>query len=829
MGEAKRFKLFILFKCIISVMTDDKECRNMSRKYLSYETDQTFNNTQAVFSKFNSFSELKMECDQKFNITKIVLFLPKKPCILDKYFMMENFFNQYQISFIKKINLVNLKGIDIQTVQQPPKHTKLSNYEKGLILGIYLSKFDAYAHHTLIDSSNCDLTTYNSTNSFFNSLYGVSFVGVVYPKSVCPYLFENSSIAQMVFTDIRNSFLSKNRLNILELNQTSSIKIRMKHLKALSFILSYEILTSKIFNAKLFGNVEELVIEGVVNGMQSDLFKEIKSLKNINLQINNLKNFFHAGNNWMLFINYYISVNLKSKTSIQSNMHNFMRIRFQNSRNFNSFISIYEYPNEDICLFKDFPHNRLVLPILSTGKLLDCTCTLKWLQYYSNIYNEVINIYTDYSDNYQQILLSEQNSIFDFCINFNATNCNFEKIFKNCRNYSIFYIDKSWSFLKLNNDVDIFYLIKWLQYLLLTLLQPIFSIIGIITNMFTIIVINNKCNKKVFGHSMYRFIQINSSFNIIYCIIMILKLMNTCIFYASSVYCSTIYQNESAQYFKIIIIHFFGNAIKICCNISYLFFSFNRLLLIIIHKSNIVAKKLTKFEIIFYYVSLLCISCFLSSFKLFQYKINSLKDFRKDFPYEVRDEYICDEEINKSDCKLFNSFKISNHILNDVLCVFLNIGIDIFLIRKFHFYLEKKSHLIVDLDQHTNIKKSKKNINRMILWNSILYIISHLPELITSLLLIIFAKEITLFCNFNLSCDIINEEAEFFCLISIVFQFYIFKIFDRNFRDGFNQLKSQIALYLISMMGKKEINLQSKRSNYSAKNLKKFIGNSLID
>ena len=76
--------------------------------------------------------------------------------------------------------------------------------------------------------------------------------------------------------------------------------------------------------------------------------------------------------------------------------------------------------------------------------------------------------------------------------------------------------------------------------------------------------------------------------------------------------------------------------------------------------------------------------------------------------------------------------------------------------------------------------------------NSFIYVLSHLPEFVVTLLLIVYSREILNFCNFYLSCDMINEEAEFFGLISILGQFYIFLIFDKNFCSSFNDLKRKL-------------------------------------
>ncbi len=323
-----------------------------------------------------------------------------------------------------------------------------------------------------------------------------------------------------------------------------------------------------------------------------------------------------------------------------------------------------------------------------------------------------------------------------------------------------------------------------------------------------LIVIENKSKKKEFNEAMYRFIEINSIFNIFFCSIMLLKLINTCIFNQAGIFCSSMYEMPSSQYFKIVTVHFMGNTFKLCSNVSYLLFALNRLIIInssknliksTAKKASSIVRKQThrnylRFSLIFLVIFLSC-SC-LSLFKLFQYRLNDEKDYRRDFPYEFRDELFCNSSLEyKSECKLFSAFKLANSLLNDVCMIFLNVCIDVILIRKFRNYLDKKSVHVVDVDHHKNIETTKKRLNRMVFCNCFLYIISHLPEFIVTLSLILFSGRIAKFCKFNFSCDLLNEEAEFFGLISMVCQFYIYKVFDKNFRASFEHLKEAILKF----------------------------------
>ena len=786
--------ILIFFCGFITKRTYQQNCSNKYLSYLKYDDDNT---TISIFSNFENLTEVQTQinCDQTFNITDYMTFIPFKPCLIDKSFSIKSFIINRLVGKLKSVAVINIYGIDIERnfISQSYKNDTI--YPIDSIRFLY-SKIDIYSRKVLLNSSNCNLKSYDGPNEFFNSFLKVIFTKVSYPTEWCPYFFRKSSIVQIYFGDITNSFLYKNRLNFIPLNNSKEAVLlnglRMKELKTVSLFLNYEILTANILYDSLFGKIRELSINGVINGIEESVLKNFEYLQNLDLGIDNFKDFFQNGNLWMKSLNFYVKYNLSSHISSKVINANLFLLRCQYLKKHVSFDLIYEYPDEDLCLFKYFPHDRLVYPILNPGKHLECTCTLKWLQLYSFIYTFKINI-SNYDDNYQyHIFPTLLNGTFMFCNDSNdLMNCDLDKRIKTCTIQSIqqneMEMNSDRSFSKLNNDVDFFFLIKWLQFILLTILQPSLCLIGIITNLFTVFVIKNKSKEKEFKHAMYQFALLNSLFNISYCLIMSFKLINTCIFYGSSIFCSSLYLKNASQQFKIIFIFYFGNVFKMCSNLSYLSFTISRLIVITFYTENAIpafpAKNLLSFFILF-----LLTSCVLNLFKLFQFTINSSYLFHEEFPYEIRNEAFCEKIENQFQCKLFNGFKISHRIFNDVLFVIVNIIVDSVLLQRFRKQMDLKARQVVDLDHHKRIRESKTRINRMVLTNSIIYVVSHLPEFFSSLLLVIKAKNILNFCQRNVSCDLINEEAEFFGLISISVQFFIYTIFDKNFKNSFNDL-----------------------------------------
>ena len=79
----------------------------------------------------------------------------------------------------------------------------------------------------------------------------------------------------------------------------------------------------------------------------------------------------------------------------------------------------------------------------------------------------------------------------------------------------------------------------------------------------------------------------------------------------------------------------------------------------------------------------------------------------------------------------------------------------------------------------------KKKVNKMVITNGMLYLISHLPDFTTTLLLIVFKKKFSDFCDSFFPCNQLIEMAESFNFISMIFQLLIYFIFDKNFKESF--------------------------------------------
>ena len=774
--------LFLILLAFISYnqpKDQPNRCNPDKYMWISEDIDVEWNVT--VFSNFNKISDLSKDCNQAYNTTKWIQFLPKNGLVIDQSFNISNLATRDRTYFIEYLIFNKIIGIDIY---RPPSLEKNVSDFVITALAFYYSKLVAYSNGIAIGDHECNLQVYNNTDNFFQSFFIIYFRNVVYSE-ICPLIFRNSYVFSIFFGDISNSYLIKNRFKFTKLNLSIEFDFH-KNPKAFTnviFDINYDFFTGTMLDKYLFKNLGKIKITGFLLGVDIDLFGDFKKLKEIFFEIDDYRFFFHRSTTWFENLNSRIKVDLTDRVQVKRNLlfNNEMYLTFEYPSKV-SFDRIYEYPNEDICIFKNFPHKHMVYPLFRPGKLIDCSCTLMWLQYYNYIYEPTDETSFKENINLMNKVLYEEFE-YEYC-NL-LVKCDFEKMFNNCKIMTRLY-DVRDAFIF--NDVSVLFTIKWLQLILLTLLQPFLALIGIINNFLIILVIKNQNKKKLFKESMYQHILINSSFNIFYCIILLLRLVNTCLFYESEVFCSSLYQLDSSQYFKIIFIFYVGNIAKICSNISYLSFSFSRFTVVSMNKENKFYIKFKTMNLKLYCFFLIILSSIVSTFLLFQYKLNSENDPTKEFPYEKRNEKFCSYKINFLECEFFNAFKIINSILTSVIVVILNSIIDLCLLRDYGIDIKKKLKMATNKNKIEELKKKKKEVTKMVFVNGLIFFFSRIPQFLTSIMLLFFANRISEFCHYKLSCDLINEEAEFFNLISIVVSFFIFKKFDHNFKDSWADL-----------------------------------------
>jgi hypothetical protein len=738
--------------------------------------------------------------------------------------VLNNKLNLKGLAFYKKVNWViyfsNLKGLNLNTSSYLGASNPFIAINSYLSIEFRYSKFGIYNDDgNLIEMNSTECSSYSLTSkdNFFTKIEELVLISNMFASKLCPMWFISSKLNSLVIDTVSNSFINKNQFEFIDVDPAGGRNL-VSYLNLIQITISYEHLTSRIFNRYLFKNAISLVIYGNnIYDVEYDLFKYFSKLNKLIIFINNIKQFYHENRNeWMSSLkhfadSYNVDDYIIKRNKITVNM---VLVLVEMTSDF-GFYKPYEYPDEDFCLFSHFPHNKLIYPVVDPGKKINCSCTILWLMKYTNIYSNLFSSRVDNYFSFYQYYFKNMPGQFDYvfisllyCLfEKNYMNlllkCDFEKKIKLCNKTDFNLTENNLlneipsNIFVLKTDEDLINLTKLIEYILLVILNPVFAFFGMVTNLMVIIVIynlknlkrNNKIELKNIKDNMFKYILIHSVFNVIYCFIMSFKSINECLIFTSSLFCSSVYTSTSAQSFKIIFIEFLGNIAKTCSNSSYVAITLSRIALMS-NKSKNWLKKFENINKTVFLIAMVAFSSLLSTYKLFEFKINRFENTeinQNDFPSEKKNFYFCSKlEMHLFECEILAIIEIINNLINDIFFLILTIILDVMVLKGLTNMINSKKVMVENFKEHEE-KKKRNRVQKMIIINCLVYIISHAPELISSILLLIYEKKLIL-CVKYFRCDKLNEMAQFFIYIPIIFQFFINKNFNTLFKDSYHQI-----------------------------------------
>jgi hypothetical protein len=786
-------------------------CDIWTKKNIYVAEDVHFYNQTLPFVQIDTLTELNITslCSPtQYKIVDRLKIFARNKILFDNDLDLSGVINIFNLSNVQSyVSFENVYGFNENSREFTiEKEIALSKIYDILFIEFSNVIFDFYRRGNFLKSEECKKENFEARPNFFGPLKNLLLTqNVFYNSKICPYVFMNTKVERLDLSDISNSLIFMNRFEFLNIINEPIIYNRIRLINVL--IYKDSIMLANL-NPFAFKTLKYLVIEGNLETFEEDLFENFKEISLISLISDDLINFFHRGTKWLNSINKNLNVSYNNKRSLIQNTKRLVSVEIAviNGLYFNRF---YTFPNEDICLFKNFPHSQLVLPLIVFDPAKfdsgDCSCTLIWLQQYYkyyfssdfSIYDENINIDLDYKNLFlNESFVKCHRSEKYFNEKFNS--CNFSQRFEKCdfnTNYKTF---------PLNGIYSLRFMIKWFKYVIEVYFRTILCFIGLVTNILTIIVIRNKKHAKNFSNSMYKHICVNALFNIGYCLIYLLSLMSICIYQKTS-FCSSIYRTGFAQYFYIYVIQFLGNTFRLCCNISYIFFSISRFALSGTSNKSKLRKFFVKQNIKRFYIINFILSLGFSSFLVFENKVNTLFEiftgFDLDVGNNVYDKIFCESvslDTRKEEnfqltpsfnvnCEIFKWFNMVNNILNNGLFLIISVLVDFFMIRFSNEVIKEKKAL--NSPHLSEAIAYKTKLNKMIITNCTLFFLSRFPEFLATVIYY-FSKSIALFnfCYKAFNCTNIIEMAQAFHFISVGFQFFIFLKFDQNFKHSIHDL-----------------------------------------
>ena len=791
--------MFSILLCVLVhasqyVATDDPICKHWLDTHMSLTKDFEFYSNLIVRIKFDHSDELKINCtnvikpmsDRK--IFMLSLYPERRGRTIFSYDLnIKEFVSLFYFSGERLVSFYNLHGFN-------PTFPFINNKVDQLF--VLNSKFDFYLNETTqITRELCVRSNFNQP-SVFVGIKTLVMRNTVYSTPVCPYIFLNTEINYLAFMDIANSFIYRNDLKFMDLNKSVS---SLRELVILNIEAAYIHLNNSLVHRQLFRNAENIIICCYIYSIHELMLDNFNKLKTILLKLDTFDLNFNIGFKWLHFLNKDINV----RDSLQVSWAERNRAVFVYFTDIEfAFKKFYTYPDRDLCFFSEFPLHRLVYPVLTSLSpiRIECTCTVMWLIQFSKyvMTPNYTRFYEDISTQYFAVQHCFQRG--DKYISSKIRECNFTERLSNCFEKKRHLQLHGWSLRILLFDY------KWIKFVIEVYFQPIMCIISVATNLLTICVIRSKktAHLKQSIHSiMYKHIVANSAFNLLYSSIQLLSLVNICIFPSTS-FCSKLYQTEASQYFKIYTIYFVGNATRLCTNISYIAFSVSRFYLSTSNPSRIF-KLFESLNILLFYSLVSLFAMGFSSFKIFQFKVNDFfPNYDSNYPFDAYGINYCNYNFIKQTpkwnsivgfkCNLFNGLTMVNTILNNMVFFFISIIIDAGLIRFTNQNLAHKRTLFPS--EHSpgllEALKFKKKVNRMIIINGMLYFVSHAPEFVVTLLLLVYKNSLSIYCTTIFSFIEFVEIAQVFNFWSIGLQFFVFKHFDTNFQKCLDHMLGRL-------------------------------------
>jgi hypothetical protein len=490
------------------------------------------------------------------------------------------------------------------------------------------------------------------------------------------------------------------------------------------------------------------------------------------------------GIDWIRSINFDINVNLSNSGEVAKykNLTKILELSTLRESGFkNGFIKDVEF-----CLFKDFPFNQLVFLEIDSYQLNTVkSCTDFLLDSYRyRIFDNVTfqEVYNDFKSK-------------------NSLACDFEEKLKLCNKTTFIYNYHSDSVFTI---LDFMVVCEFL----LILCSPLLSLFGIISNLFVVVVVMKKENRKQLKDKHYTYMAVYSGLNMCICFIEIISLMSKCQF-PYGFYCSSVRNSVFIQYIKIIVVEYLSCVIRLMSNFSYVAFSLNRLALVG-KNHNPLTKFVSEVSILGFLLFSLIVSGSFAAPKVLGYSIN-LTEPDIDYPF-LFNQNPHQTWVFNYDETLILIFNGVYDVINYVLFIPVNLAIDIMLLVKLKQVMREKEEKFNDqIDQvKEKIKRenqeSEKRVLNMIILNSIVNVTLKVPITITSLndvrllfnIRIIFDTPesgfrqwysfpytMNYFCSYDRICEIFKSFGNFLYLIALSLGFFFFKYFDKRFDSAY--------------------------------------------
>ena len=551
--------------------------------------------------------------------------------VLDKRFNFANaaryfaYFVGYMVAKFWNVKAIDVDIFDNNLFSDPYKASPFDSIE------LANSRLDFYHNKRKLNSCqdfiDLNLTQIRSIFQIQNSrIYAeLSLINLKNNRPICPLVFTGSMIEYLQLIDFADTFYKTNILQFTnetftDLNSTIN-RLYMHQVRNINLDLN-------LLNPSVFENIKMIsIVSGSLKSIDGTIFKTFKRLTTIEMEQSIFRKINHKqGIKWIKEINQDVNFDFYrgNATNIEKLIKDIVLFN-----NFNKpILSISKiFPDQDFCLYIDFPFNQLVIILYNKWSYTDTytdtnklSCTFFWLVQYYRIYNNLI-VHTYFSPltlEQEQLINLIRSSSNDF--ESSMWKCDFEKRVNLCAK-SNYQVRDIW------DESDFFILNKRAETYLKASIYPI-SFLGMISIFIIIISILKKEN--VFEYKHYSYLILISIFSIMILQIYLLSWMTEC-FYPYHVFCPEMRKLVGIQFFKIIFKECLVSALRFMCSFTYIAFTLNRIGLIG-NERGMMVSFYSKLAIKKYIALTFFISCIFSWIKGFKYQVNYFEYSDDNFP-----------------------------------------------------------------------------------------------------------------------------------------------------------------------------------------------------
>jgi hypothetical protein len=239
------------------------------------------------------------------------------------------------------------------------------------------------------------LSDYKPLLSSFESVFLDD--NIKFTDRVCPLVFQNSNIKRLIV----NSVLETNTLtfaplisNILGLNLTNDLSVLNSNVESFEIYRSnLRLLDRSLLNPYVFDKLKQFAFHSTTStlAIQKDVFQNFTMLKELSLFVPSVDDYIkYESFDWILSLNPNVFINPENESQLLDEASKDKQFKLKMTDTSEK----YAFPERDYCLYNDFPHYKLIYPIINVAPDLECTCSLLRLTQYAAYYKDQNEIKT---------------------------------------------------------------------------------------------------------------------------------------------------------------------------------------------------------------------------------------------------------------------------------------------------------------------------------------------------------------------------------------------------------------------------------------------------